>query len=117
MAARYTGDPRTKRKPSKTPSQPRVTAPGSGCTSGSRASCETKISCPTAATPRPGEALPVHAMSPPASAGPVTAASWKEDEIHALALANSAGESRRGRMVAAAGIANARAAPTTASSP
>ena len=55
-------------------------------------------------------------MSAPASAGPVTAASWNVVEIQALALANSRGVSRRGRMVAAEGIANARPVPTTASS-
>ena len=55
-------------------------------------------------------------MSTPASAGPVTAASWNVDEIQALALANSGGVSRRGRMVAADGIAKARPVPITASS-
>ena len=55
-------------------------------------------------------------MSTPASAGPVTAASWNVDEIHALALANSVGVSSRGRMVAAAGMAKARPVPIIASS-
>ena len=66
--------------------------------------------------PGPHASLTVAAPDgPDATSRPAVAASWKVDDSHALALANSAGASSCGRIVLTDGDANARAVPTRAS--